>query len=107
MSIKEMDAMTVRGLVAEGKAVLVDVREVVEHARERICGAYHLPLSMFDPARLPEHGDKIVVYLCATGNRTHRFGPQLRAATEKARDVCHLSGGIMAWKIAGFETETA
>ncbi|MDH5749925.1 MAG: rhodanese-like domain-containing protein, partial [Rhodospirillales bacterium] len=66
---------------------------------------HHLPLSAFDPSHLPEHGGKIVVYHCASGGRTSRFGPQLAAATRAASDVFHMGGGIIAWKSAGFATE--
>ncbi len=101
MFIKEIDPITLKTWMRDGKAILVDVREPAEVARERIGEAHHLPLSRFDPNRLPEHGDKIVVYHCATGNRTGMLGGQLKAATPQASDVYHLGGGIMAWKMAG------
>jgi rhodanese-related sulfurtransferase len=62
-------------------------------------------LSAFDPAHLPDHDGKIVVYHCASGGRTSRFGAQLVAACRAAQDVFHMDGGIMAWKSAGFATE--
>ena len=42
-----------RGL-AEGKMLLVDVRELNETAVERYPGAAIVPLSSFDPSQLPD-----------------------------------------------------
>jgi rhodanese-related sulfurtransferase len=42
-----MDAMTVKKRLDEGSAVLIDVREPHEHAREHIEGAKLVPLSRF------------------------------------------------------------
>ncbi|MHA1597264.1 MAG: rhodanese-like domain-containing protein [Alphaproteobacteria bacterium] len=104
MGIKDIDPTTLKDWIAEGKAILVDVREAGEHAVERISDAHHLPLSAFSPDALPDHDDKIVVYHCASGGRTAMYGAQLREITKAASDVYHLAGGIMAWKMAGFET---
>ncbi len=105
MDIKDVDPETLSGWLEDGKAILVDVREAAEHAAERIAQAHHLPLSAFDPARLPDHDGKIVVYHCASGGRTSRFGQQLAAAARAAHDVFHMDGGIAAWKNAGLATE--
>lgn len=101
MFIKEIDPVTLKAWMQEDKAVLVDVREPNEFAHERIAEAYHLPLSRFDPADLPAHDNKIVVYHCGTGGRTGMVGGQLTAATPQASAVYHLSGGISGWKMAG------
>ncbi|MBT3237299.1 MAG: rhodanese-like domain-containing protein [Rhodospirillaceae bacterium] len=105
MGIKDIDPTTLKDWIAEGKAILVDVREAGERAVERISDAHHLPLSAFNPDALPSHDDKIVVYHCASGGRTRMYGPQLREVTASAADVYHLAGGIGAWKMAGFATE--
>jgi len=101
MNIKEIDPVTLKQWMEDGKAVLVDVREASEHIQGRIPQDHHLPLSGFNPANLPAHDDKIVVYYCATGGRTGMYGPNLHAATPAASAVYHLSGGISAWKNAG------
>ncbi|NQV47380.1 MAG: rhodanese-like domain-containing protein [Rhodospirillaceae bacterium] len=107
MSIKEIDPGTVSQWISEGKAILVDVRELAERAGERIAETHHQPLSAFNPQGLPDHDDKIVIYHCAGGKRTAMFGSQLRDATQAASEVYHLAGGIIGWKLAGFATETA
>ena len=104
MNIKEIDPITLKQWLQDGSAVLVDVREPGEAARERIEEAHHLPLSRFNPAELPFHEDKIVVYHCATGGRTAMLGGQLTEITNKAKEVYHLSGGIMGWKMVGHAT---
>lgn len=107
MSIKNVDPGTLVAWLSENKAVLVDVREPGEYARERIASAHHMPLSTFHPDHLPDHQDKIVVFLCASGMRTARFGAHLSQAAEAANDVFHLAGGIAAWVSAGHHTEVA
>ncbi len=107
MSIKDVDCGTLVAWLSEGKAVLVDVREPGEFARERIASAHHVPLSSFHPDHLPDHADKIVVYHCASGMRTARFGAHLSQAVPAANDVFHLRGGLAAWVNAGHQTEVA
>ena len=105
MSIKEIDPVTLKQWMDEGKAILVDVREASEHAHGRIAAGHHMPLSNFNPAGLPDHADKIVVYYCASGGRTAVYGPNLHAATPTASEVYHLRGGIGAWKNAGHDVQ--
>lgn len=107
MSIKTIDPQTLQKLLAEDQAILVDVREHQEVARERIPAAQHVPLSAFNPEALRTEDGKIVVYHCATGGRTMQFGFPLAAAAADAgaKDAYHLGGGLMAWKSAGLETE--
>ena len=107
MSIKDVDPGTLATWLLEDKAVLVDVREHGEYARERIASAHHVPLSTFHPDHLPDHDDKIVVYHCASGMRTARFGAHLSQAASAANDIFHLAGGIMAWVNAGHQTDVA
>ncbi len=104
MSIKTIDPQTLKSWIEQGKAVLVDVREPGEVARERIPDAHHMPLSQFNPDGLPKHDGKFVVYHCASGGRTAQFGAQLVSVTQAANDVFHLAGGIMSWKMQGYET---
>ncbi|TCS62636.1 rhodanese-like domain-containing protein [Varunaivibrio sulfuroxidans] len=105
MGIKDIDPYTVKDWLVQDKAILVDVREAHEHAREHIALAHHVPLSCFDPSRIPVAEGKSVVYYCASGARTAQFGHHLTRALGDFCDVYHLSGGIFAWKMAGFETE--
>jgi rhodanese-related sulfurtransferase len=80
--------------------VLVDVRELSEHAGEHIPGAILVPLSSFDPQKLPEIGNKQLVLYCQSSNRSSQAGQKLLAAGLK--NVMHLQGGLNAWKQLGY-----
>lgn len=78
-------------------AVLIDIREADEHARESIPGARSHPLSQF--AANPPRGDQTMIFHCRSGNRTQVNAAQLEAAA--AGPAFILDGGIDAWKRAG------
>ena len=67
MSLPVIDAAKARQLIAEG-AVLVDVREADERAREHIPGTQHAPLSTLRSVEAP--GAKAVIFHCRSGART-------------------------------------
>lgn len=92
-----------RGM-AEGRYLLVDVREPNEVATEAYPGAVVVPLSSFDPKAIPDPGGKQVVFACRSGKRsvTASFAAQ---AAGLAYDK-HLAGGMLAWKAAGLPTKT-
>jgi rhodanese-related sulfurtransferase len=82
-------------------AVLIDIREADEHAREKIPGARHLPLSKLDEADLAVHQGKPVIFHCKSGARTKANAPRLAG---KFGDNCEASiveGGLDAWRKAG------
>jgi rhodanese-related sulfurtransferase len=90
----------------EQGAVLVDIREADEHAREKIAGARPLPLSKLDEADLAVREGKPVLFHCKSGARTLANGPRLGA---KAGDACEafiVEGGLDAWKKAGLPVVT-
>jgi rhodanese-related sulfurtransferase len=80
-------------------AVLVDIREADEHARERIPGARHLPLARIDVESPVRPGDDVVIFHCRTGARTQANAQRLAAAANCAAYA--LEGGLDAWKKAG------
>jgi len=92
-----------RGL-AEGRMVLVDVREPNETALERFPGAVLVPLSAFDPAIIAAPEGCEVVFACRSGRRS--VTASLAAQEQGFAYGCHLAGGILAWKAAGLPTET-
>ena len=75
--LKEIDAQTARRWLNADAAVLIDIREGDEFAREHIPGAHHVPLSGFDAADFPRDHEKIAVFLCASGNRTREAAPRI------------------------------
>jgi rhodanese-related sulfurtransferase len=90
--------------MAEGRYLLIDVREPNEVAAEAYPGAVVVPLSSFDPKDIPDPGGKQVVFACRSGKRSVTASLAAQAAGF-AYDK-HLAGGILGWKAAGLPTET-
>ncbi|WP_421837667.1 rhodanese-like domain-containing protein [Novosphingobium sp.] len=99
----EIDAQTLKAMLADGSAMLVDVREPDEFAAEHISGAFNAPLSCFAPHDLPEAAGRTIVLQCAGGKRSALALDQCGKA-QVAVDT-HLAGGIGAWKAAGLQVE--
>jgi rhodanese-related sulfurtransferase len=89
-------------LMGQG-AVLVDIREADEHARERIPGARHHALSRIDAENPVRPGDDVLVFHCRSGARTKANAPRLLAAGGSCETYV-LEGGLEAWKKAGLPT---
>lgn len=101
---KELSPETVRRLLAEHAIVLIDVREPQEYAAERIHGALLFPLSTFDPGALPLSENRPLVFHCGSGKRS---ATALARSQEAGPSFCsHMTGGLLAWKSAGFPTVT-
>ena len=90
--------------MAEGRYLLVDVREPNEVAAEAYPGAVVVPLSSFDPKAIPDPGARQVVFACRSGKRSVTASLAAQAAG-LAYDK-HLAGGMLAWKAAGLPTKT-
>jgi rhodanese-related sulfurtransferase len=88
--------------MAEGRYLLVDVREPNEVAVEAYPGAVVVPLSTFDPKAIPDPQGKTVVFACRSGKRSVTASLAAQAAG-LAYDK-HLAGGILGWKAAGLPT---
>jgi rhodanese-related sulfurtransferase len=86
-------------LVREG-AILVDIREADEHARENIPGARHHALARIGNESPIRSGDDVVIFHCRSGARTKGNAAQL-AASAQTCDAYILEGGLDAWKKAG------
>jgi rhodanese-related sulfurtransferase len=86
-------------LLESGGAVLVDVRDADEHARERIALARNAPLARIGQS--PSAIDKAtaVVFHCRSGARTQANARRL--AFVAGCDVYLLEGGLDGWKRAG------
>lgn len=78
--------------------MLVDVRTPQEYAFQHIPGALLLPMSEFDPARLPNQADKPVVLHCGSGVRSRRMATRCLEAGRGV--IAHIDGGFGAWKSA-------
>lgn len=85
-------------------AVLIDVREADEHAREHIPGARHHALARLEEKSPVRPGDGVLVFHCRTGARTKGNAARLAAAAQSC-EAYILDGGIDAWKKAGLPVQ--
>jgi rhodanese-related sulfurtransferase len=96
MTLQTIDPVRAKRLIDDG-AILVDIRERDEHARERIPGARNLPVGGL--TNVPTGGAKTVVFHSRSGARTAANAQRLASAAGCEAYV--LEGGIDAWKKAG------
>ncbi len=104
MSVRTVSPAEARKLVGEG-AILVDIREPDERAREKIPGTAHLPVSRLDAAT-PTWQGKTVIFHCRSGARTQGNAARLAAWLGAGCEPCVMEGGLDAWKKAGLPVET-
>jgi rhodanese-related sulfurtransferase len=97
-------------LVADGKAVLVDIREPSEWAEAGVAApAVLLPKSDFDGEKkqwkdfLAQVGDKQIILYCRSGRRADTVGQALAADGRRVANA----GGLKDWQAAGLPTRLA
>jgi rhodanese-related sulfurtransferase len=110
--IENLSPAQVQEALSKGNATLIDIREAEELVvNGRIEGSVPAPRGMLEfyadetlPYHKPEFDrNKKLILHCASGGRS-----ALAAATLKQlgyTDVCHLDGGIKAWKEAGLPVQ--
>jgi rhodanese-related sulfurtransferase len=101
--LKAINAQTLKQWIDQQAVTLIDVREPSEYAGENIPGAKLVALSTFNPKDIPQSDRHKVVLYCQGGNRSPKAAQKLFQAGFK--EVTHLSGGISAWKQAGYATQ--
>ena len=101
MTVQTITAQEAKRLVTSG-AILADIREADEHARERIPGAVHAPLSSLEETTFPI--DRVVVFHCRSGARTQANAERLASAAPGGTAFV-VEGGLDAWKKAGLPSE--
>lgn len=102
--VQIVPAYDVKRWADAGEVVMVDVREVGEYQAEAIPGAVNLPLSVFDPARLPPvPAGKRLVFHCRSGVRCGTAADRA-VALGYAGQIFRMEGGIFGWKAVGGET---
>lgn len=97
----EYSVKKVKEMLDNKKAVLIDVREKIEHDSEHIEGSVHLPLSNFTSEQLAPFKDKEIIIHCAKGMRSQKACEMVQSLP-----VSSLSGGIEGWKTEGFPTQS-
>lgn len=84
--------------LADGSAVVVDVREQYEWDAGRIAGTVHIPLERLASRADELDRDRRVIFQCRAGVRSLMAAQAFAAAGFDARS---LAGGIQAWAQAG------
>ncbi|PZA12772.1 rhodanese-like domain-containing protein [Rhodopseudomonas palustris] len=100
--VEDLTPQDVAKGIAEGRYLLVDVREPNEVAVEAYPDAVVVPLSAFDPKAIPDPAGKQVVFACRSGKRS--VTASLAAQAAGLAYTRHLAGGILGWKAAGLPT---
>ena len=102
-ALKGVDATRAADLMKKG-ALMVDVRESYEYANARIPGSHNAAQSSLEASDLPLAPGQVIVYFCASGNRTSMNASRL-AAKANGSEAYVMSGGIGAWARAGLPVE--
>ena len=102
--VQDLTPEEVSNGMADGRYLLVDVREPNEVMVEAYPGAVVVPLSSFDPGALPDPQGKLVVFACRSGKRS--VTASLAAQGAGLPYDKHLAGGMLGWKAAGLPTKT-
>ena len=89
--------------IAEGRYLLVDVREPNEVEVEAYPDGIVVPLSTFDPQAIPDPAGKQVVFACRSGKRSVTASMAAQAAGLPYDK--HLAGGMLGWKAAGLPSK--
>ena len=105
MSLPKISPTKAKDLLDQG-AILIDIREADEHAREKVIGARHLPLSKLDEADLALHAGQPIIFHCKSGARTMTNASRLARKTGGACEAFIIEGGHDAWKKAGLPVVT-
>jgi rhodanese-related sulfurtransferase len=85
--------------IADGRALLIDIREADEFARTHVAGALSKPLSLWDRENFSVDPTTDVIFTCRSGMRT--AGACHRLAARLPGTAYVLDGGVDAWVRAG------
>ena len=105
MTVQTIDPNDAKRLLETKAAVLVDIREPAEHARESIEGARLVPLKRIDTHDFtPDQArHSVVIFHCQSGGRTDANAVKLAACGFRKAYVPREE--ISSWKAAGLPTK--
>lgn len=94
--VNQMDAAQLKS--RQGQVFLLDVRQPEEFREGHIAGARLIPLGDLEKRLKDLPGNREIVCVCRSGNRSGTAARKLAAAGYK---VSNLRGGMIAWARAG------
>lgn len=97
MSVKNINAKTLKKWLENNEAIIVDVREPAEHEAKKITGANLVPLSNISKNLLPQSANKKLVIHCHSGKRSQMACEKL-LREDSDLEIYNLEGGILAWE---------
>jgi len=106
MTIKNISPGDALQLISQG-AILFDIREPADYAREHIAAARQLPLSTLAQGAdvLTLNAQDTVIFHCQSGMRSAQNAEKLASVAAPAI-TCLMEGGINAWKQQGLAVVT-
>jgi phage shock protein E len=104
-NVTHINAEQAQKLIAEKKAIVLDIRTPEEFAAGHIAGSTNINFRAADFEKTLAALDKNQTYLlhCASGNRSTQALPTFNKLEFKS--ICHLDGGIKAWQKAKLPVE--
>lgn len=99
--LRRIDLEEFRRLLAEGRAVPVDVRLPVIHEISHLPGAISAPVGLLDQRRDQLPTDKLLVAYCTCRSEELSLAWMVEAAKRGITNTAALVGGYEAWKNAG------
>ena len=104
-ALREIDAVTAKAWLDQGKAQLFDIREADEFHREHIAGARLAPRAALDDSLSGQDDSQtlVAIFHCNSGQRTREAARQILDCDYQ--EAYALKGGLAGWKAAGLATE--
>lgn len=100
MTIKNIDAKTLKNWLDNDQAILIDVRQPAEHRSQNISHAKLIPLDQICKEKLPHIGNKKLVIHCQAGKRS-LMACQKLLNENLGVEIYNLEGGINSWCSSG------
>lgn len=100
MGYAEIEAEDLHHMLADGKVMLVDVRNNDEVVKGMLPGALHMALALLPVKFELLEGEAPLVFYCHSGIRSAQAAAFL--VSKGRNNVFHLRGGTLAWGKAGF-----
>ena len=104
-SIIDKSPEEIQSWIENKTAYLIDVREDYELAQGQIPHTnLHMPLSRFDPEKIPSNSAEKLVFICAQGVRSLQVGQYL-LDNDFITEAYNLKDGLVGWSNAGLKIE--
>jgi rhodanese-related sulfurtransferase len=100
MTVKNIDAKTLKNWLDNDQAILIDVRQPNEHSFQKINKAKLIPLNEICKEKLPLIGNKKLVIHCQSGKRSLSACQKLLNENLDV-EIYNLEGGINSWCSSG------